>query len=103
MNISNALPLPPSGQDQPVRRAVDAVTSVQRARDATDEARTPPARPGRLEPGEREARAAEAQSLSRVEPDLPSRVSRALNAYASVAADERRESLREMLGFDGYA
>jgi hypothetical protein len=102
VNVSNALPLPPPGPDKAVRRAVDAVTSTRATGDAAHEGRPPP-RAERLEPGEREARGAEAQSLSRVERDLPLHVNRALNAYASVAGEERRESLRDMLGFDGYA
>lgn len=102
MNVINTPPLPPPVPDQPGRRAVGAVAPARPTGDAAEDVRRSPGA-ARIEPDEREARGAEAQSLSRVERDLPRRVDRALSAYAAVAGEERRESLRDMLGFDGYA
>jgi hypothetical protein len=102
VNISPALPNPAGLPESRDRQVIGAVRPANRARDALDgDARQVP--PRQVDQVEREKLAAQSASVTRHQDTGSLHVNRALAAYADVAGDDERSSLRDLLGFDAYA
>lgn len=79
------------------------VQAPQRARSATDEAARPKSAPRVVDEAERARLASRAEAFAMRQTGNSAYSNRALARYAQVADADERGSLRDMLGFDGYA
>jgi len=82
---------------------VAPVQATQRSRDATDQPARSGTAPRVVDEAERARLATRVEAMATRQTAHSAHANRALASYAKVANEDERGSLRDMLGFDGFA